>query len=176
MKIIHIKQFHKISSNPTSLVLEAVAQSQFLVAQTIKAHATCPVVREGLYEDMVETNLLMSDVAKTIFPHGLPDDFDQLTSLQKEFLYEEGAAFTLFYLGNIPAVYKAIHQKVSEELDSKIAEGQNELIFEPREQEAMQCAKEAAIKKCGRIDNATVILVFGRDHNFQPYCKKENFL
>ena len=99
----------------------------------------------------------------------------QWLMLQKRFLYENGAGLTLFYLGEIPKVYKSIHKEISENIDRKILKDNFELIFKPREEEAISCAKEAAIKQLGELNNATIILMFGKAHNFLPYCEKEEF-
>jgi len=178
MRIIHIKQLHKLpfEIKASSEVLNATIHSQFMVAQELKKHTRCPILREGLYEDASDASSNpLSDVAKMFFPKGFPTNFHELTSLQKEFLYDQGATFTLFYLGEIPSLYKSIHRDVSDIFDNQIAEGAYEKISAPREIEAIECAKEAAINYFGKKDDATVIIVFGGFHDFKPYCDKEGF-
>lgn len=138
-------------------------------------HPGYPVVLESLDEDVFNASLLpIADAAKQIFA-GFPKDFDYLTSLQKEFIYENSGTLTLFYLRKIPAVYKSIHKDKNAEINKNILEGKTEQIFVPREIEAIECAKEAALKQFGTLDNATVIIVLGRGHDLKPYCKKAGF-
>lgn len=182
MKIIHITQLHKppfgIKARPE--VIDSIVQSQFKVACEIKKHSDYPVLVEGLYKTAHdnrsdEESSTFSDVVKMIFPKGFPSDFNEINSLQKEFLYEKGAVCTLFYLGEIKSIYKSIHKNSSIAIDKAISEGEYRQIFAPRELEAIECAKEAALANFHDLDSATVFLVYGSGHDFKPHCDKEKF-
>ncbi len=178
VKIIHINQQHKLpfGIKPVPETVKATVQSQFMIAQELKKHLKCPILLEGLYEDGFNgTSLPFAHVAKMLFPKGFPKNFAELTQLQQDFLYDQGAVFTLFYLGEIPSMCKSIHKEASRIINKQISEGAYEKIHSPREIEAIECAKEAAIRQFGTLDNATVIIVFGGAHNFKPYCEKEGF-
>lgn len=180
MKIIHIKQRHNLPFNikPTDDYIESAAHSQFLVAQSIKKMKNYPILDEGLCEDILESANLepMSSIARAVFFDGMPDDFDELTSLQKEFLYDYGGAHTLLFLGDIHTLYKSIHRETAKEIDKRIENGNFLDMLVPREEEAMSCAKEIAINKFDNLDHATIIIVYGAAHDFSPYCKKEGFI
>jgi hypothetical protein len=178
MKIIHLHQQHKLpfGIKPIPEVIDATVQSQFMVAQEIKKRPRCPVLVEGLFEDVSDADSLkLSQVVKIIFPRSFPTDFNDLTPLQKNLLYDKGAVLTLFYLGEIPSIYKSIHKEASEAIERQISEGFYAQIFKPRETEAIACAKEAAIKHFKKLDGSTVIIVFGGGHDFKPYCDEERF-
>jgi hypothetical protein len=170
--LIHIKQRHKLSFGiqPNPEHIETVAQSQINVAKAIKEHPNCPVVCEGLYEDVGEDTSCrkIKTAAQLIFHHaGLPQDFKMLTPLQKKFLYENGGPVTLFFLREIPSIYKAIHKKVSIEIDKQISGDCTETSKwqKLREKEAMECTKEAAVKYYGDLNPSTVLVVFGAGHD-----------
>lgn len=156
MKIIHLQQRHKSPFGmATPEIIDTTVQSQFNLAQEIKKRSEYPVLLEGLYEDInfiSQSTSLLFDVVKMLFPQGFPTGFNELTELQKKFLYEEGTVMTLFYLRMIPAVYKTMDKATP---------------FCQREPEAIKHCKTVA------KDNGTVTLVYGRDHNFKPYCDKE---
>lgn len=187
MKIIHLACLHHLPDKSTSEVraqkpglFEEVARSQFLAARYIRANPNMPVLQEGATVD--QSSLRDVDIiTKIYFPNGFPDSYEELTSEQKEHLYEFGAARIMFGLGVIPALYKSIHESVGEAFDKKIekklAKGkyydQIDYVSIKREKEAIECAKEAAIERYGNAKDAEVIVVFGRAHNFKPLCAEQ---
>ena len=294
MKMIHIKQIHEAPILEPAFVtepreMEITVESQFQVAQELRKYKECPIVVEGNYKDEQDPKSQpLAAPAKKIFPEGFPSNYNKLTTLQKEFLYDKGAARTLFYLGEIPAIYKCTHHDeladnkeffkrfmnsfkshpaddkrelcllstkeeddiniksgkiyikplknaleyalldnddktiyrgkiTAEELGKKIDESMlkddsrqiikkckpmlirivkiiknrghlsdrlksifalktldlQEYVFDSREKEAIECAKEAAIQHYGKLENAQVIIVFGAAHNFKPHFDKE---
>jgi hypothetical protein len=178
MRIIHITQQHKLpfGMKPTSECVESTVQSQFKVAHEIKKHPEYPVLEEGLYENASEAKAYpFSGIVKMIFPDGFPNTYSDLTKLQKEFLYEEGAVRTLFYLGDIKSIYKSIHKDASDTVSKEISEGKYEHVFMPRELEAIECAKEAALENFRNLDDASIFLVYGGGHDFKPHCDRERF-
>lgn len=176
--MFHITQAHKLpfGMKPEPEYIETVIQSQLNVAQAIKEHKNRPVLVEGLHEDaFFDPDNEFNKAAKMIFPQGLQRNSKELTSLQREFLYSNGAAFTMLYLGEIPRLYKSIHKEASDVIDQQISSGDFEKIFSPREKEAIDCVKEAASKQSDNPNKTTVLLVYGGGHNFDSYCKLENF-
>lgn len=165
MKIIHIKNHHALPFpiKPNPEIFEMTVHSQWMVAQIIRKYPDFPVVSEGVDADITDApSRLMSVAANIIFPNGIPDKLEQISPLQKEFLYENGGDLTLFGSGEIPAIYKSVQTKLTS--------------FDPaREEEAIACAREAAMKRFGTLDNATILLVFGGAHNFKSLCEKEGF-
>jgi hypothetical protein len=176
MKIIVITQQHKLpfGIEPTQQIIDATIRLQLKVADELKKQPDYPIVIEGLCEDATEDDALsIADVVKWMFPAGIPTDFNELSGSQKDFLYKYGATRTLFYLGEILLLFKSIHKDVSDALDKRISQGDYQDIFALREIEAINCAKEAATKYCGKTEGATVILVFGGGHDFESRCRDE---
>lgn len=173
--MIHVAQAHKLpfGMKPSSEYVETVLQSQLQVAQAIRKYPGRPILVEGLYEDATfnpENPFNMA--ANMIFPQGLQfNDVNELTALQREFLYEYGAVFTLFYLGEISSLYKTIHKEASEIIDHQILSGDFDKIFNAREKETIECVKEAVATQ----SHDTVLVIFGAAHNFSPLCNNENF-
>jgi len=171
-------------AQPLPKVFDETVRSQFKVAKEIIKHPGCPVLKEGLIENVSDSAVypLAKVVKEILFPNGFPKHFNELTEVQKDFLYEEGAAITLFYLGEIPSIYKSIHKEVSDVIDKQISEqitiGEDKIevvtkYIPQRDMEAIECAKEAAIQHFGNFESATVIIVMGKHHDLKPYCDKE---
>lgn len=174
MKIIHIAQFHKIpfGAKPFPEVFDGVVRSQLSVARFIRQNPSFPVLVEGVYKDYeISENPILSFTAKMVFPDGIPEDFNALSSLQKDFLYDYGGPKTLLFLREIPVIYKSARKEIMENIDRKIKEGDAEYLLHPREREAIDCAKEVKANKLGDMENATVYLVFGAGHDFKKYCE-----
>lgn len=174
VKITHIKQLHMppISAKKIpAAIKEKVAQSEYLVARAIIDNPGVIVLKESLYEDytpevyrMSALNLMsIYHMARHVFPSGFPTTFFSLCQLQKDFLAEIGAPTLLFYLGNITHVYKASSESECKLVDAAFARGEFEVVFEPREKQAIHWAKQAAHQS----GNNNVFLVFGAVHNFE---------
>ncbi|OGT38924.1 MAG: hypothetical protein A3F12_01960 [Gammaproteobacteria bacterium RIFCSPHIGHO2_12_FULL_38_14] len=182
MRIIHINQAHKPAlANPPQEIIDEIIRSQFQVGQELKKYTGYPILLESLHKDLSDASSFSLEMAKIslsakiLFPEGFPKNFSNLDPIQKNFLYDQGVVFTLFYLGEIPVLYKSIHGEVRNNIDQQISEGRYGQVFTPRELEAIECAKETAIKTFKTLDKATIIIVFGGGHNFKPYCDKEGF-
>lgn len=122
-KIIHIKQMHAHPFASAEMItaadIEEIALSQFRVAMEIKKYPGCPIVSEGCYYDRVKP-LCIYDT-KTIFPDGFLDDFNKLTSSQKRALHDLGGAKILLDLGEIPGIYKSMHDAIANEHPARLA-------------------------------------------------------
>lgn len=170
MKITHLGQLHKkpFGHRPTQEFLECVVDSQLKVIAYIKAHPDVPVLHEGLSENYYGVRPDEKLKAQMIFPNGIPGK-SFLTHIQKEYLYNNGGVFALFYLGELEKVYKAIHPEVSVVINQGVANGNLSLILEPRQREAIACAQEVMLSN---PSTQSVILVFGDSHDFQRYASE----
>ncbi|MBA8667102.1 hypothetical protein H1Q59_04265 [Holosporaceae bacterium 'Namur'] len=111
-----------------------------------------------------------------IFPSGLPGNFKSLNSLQKEFIYEEGGAATLVYLGLLPKLYAAIDKDSYDLIQSEFKQGVYDKIFSYRKLIAMKHIKIAAEKYYENSSSQQkVILVYGGFHDFQEECDEYGF-
>lgn len=172
----HVKQMHmpRVSvSVVTPIVKEHVSYSQYHVARTILANPNTIVLDEGLYEDctpetaekLKKDPMGMFVVAKIIFPDGIPDQFEKLNQLQKDFIAEVGAPIVLFYLDQLTHVYKTSSEEENKKLESAVAKGDYSMVYEPREKQALFWAKQAAIKS----GKNHILLIYGADHNFERH-------
>lgn len=179
MKIIHLVQQNKLPSwiKSSPKIIEETVQSQFMIAQEIKKHPGFPVLVEGLSVDVsdVDSINLSHVVRKILFPDGFPWSFKKLTPLQKDFLYTEGAARTLFFLGVIPSLHRSTREEISNFIERETSKPLSWLKQAAHEIEAIVCAKKAAINRFQKLDGATVIIIFGSSYDFKPYCDERNF-
>jgi len=201
IEILHVAQSHgdpvksfdeHIESDGLKVaikLLDKIVQAQLKVVQTIKKYSNIPVVNEGcdrtlshpLTDDIA---IQLSDVIKEIFPQGIPEKLDSLTYVQKRLLYDYGAPFLLFMLGQITTLYRSCDE------DGELAEAEKHLssikndnyynklldiLDVPREKEAIQYAIEAIYLDNNKINttclpNRQVLLVYGSAHNFKRHC------
>lgn len=178
MKIIHIKKWHNIPFDikPGPEAIERATLAQFIIAHEIMKRPGYPVLVEEQQINISDPTIFPAKFAKMQFPEGISTDFNKLTLGQKNFLYTYGAAHTLFYLGKIPSIYKATHNENRDFIDIQISQGDirdNEKRFSARGIDAIECAKEAALINFKNLEDSTVILVFGRMHNFKPVCNTQ---
>jgi hypothetical protein len=174
IEFIHVQQMHSVDDlKPNKDLYEAVIHSQLAVAKAIKAHPECPVLLEALYEDGAHDSAFPAIHRKVQekFPTGFRYEFQELSYSQKKLIYSKGAPRILFFLGEIPGLYKTIHKEEGIAIDRQIAAGLTDGIFKPREEQAVLCVKEAAAK----IDVSKFLVIFGSAHNFKPFCKREGF-
>ncbi len=175
---IHVRQRHKLpfGISPSPYVYESIIKSQLKVVEVVKKYFDCPVVLESLYENTKERLPEMVIASKMLFPNGIPSTIEELNSAQKEFLYNEGGVFTLWFLEIIPSIYKGIHKEISNLFDSQIANGNMNSVFFEREKEAMECANEAlSLQRSSNQDRSIVLVVFGRQHDFGSLCGEYGF-
>lgn len=174
--------------------------SQYKVAQAIKEHPDCPVVLEGLSFHLKSS--IETEHFKKIFPKGLPENFEELTSNQKTALCEGGASI-LFNLGKISRLYRSVdfNSEVSKglrKIPTHIHNGNLEHDLQAsynryksimqltplREKEAIERAEEAVYLDYAekrKVENFilpkkfTVLIVYGAGHNFKSLCDDKGF-
>lgn len=199
-RILHFPQMHwrpEFRDNP--LAIDQVARSQFDLAHFLVENPEYVVFKEGLFEDIGPKAYADQEkdprslvlVARMIFPRGIPNKFDELSNLQKEFLAEIGAGLTLFYLGTIKEIHRTITPDESHRIDGAIEKKASELgglsssilaqhpeisrlIFHDREMAASQEVKSFLEKK-NTDSKAKVLLVFGSAHDFSAYFTHYSF-
>jgi hypothetical protein len=165
---------------------ERAARSQLKVAQAILEHPNCPVLDENLDCDITfdtirehkkeEKYLEETLKYEKLFPGGKLPEFEELNDSQKEVLCEYGAPQILHLLKKITAIYKSVHPEVYENFVKLAMSGDvkdvcDTKINSAREQEALACAREAAIKH----NHSTVLVVYGAGHNFKIQSKAAGF-
>lgn len=177
VKITHVKQCHIFPDATNRQKEEEIAPSQFLVAKTIMKNKDSIVVDEGINEDhtpehyqQTKSNALsFYHVVRHLFPRGMPDNYSELTAVQKIFLAENGASILLFYFGKISHIYKAHSEIESKENDELYRTGKD-IIFFPREKQAIYWSKKASIQG----NNKKILLVYGAAHDFEEAIEKAN--
>jgi hypothetical protein len=101
-ELIHLRQCHAVPDK--SNFVDAL-DSQVKIAVYLKANKDAAIVLEGLTEDYTpevrKVTAEMQKYAKSCFPAGIPSSSTEMSDSQKQFLYREGAARTMFYLGEI---------------------------------------------------------------------------
>lgn len=176
--IIHVKQSHAdtqiddyLNSTLTGCNVrgfEEVAQSQFMVAQTIINHPTYLVLQEGCKENLNKGNRhlyqsALSDV-KSAFASGFPANYLDLSEAQKICLVNHQAAYVLYLLGIIDNVYQTSDSsKIKEYLYKIEYENNKYFAFAAREIDALNFAKQHV----QLTNNPNILLIFGGQHNFE---------
>src|SRR3990167_4683780 len=135
MRIIHINQAHKPAlANPPQEIIDEIIRSQFQVGQELKKYTGYPILLESLHKDLSDASSFSLEMAKIslsakiLFPEGFPKNFSNLDPIQKNFLYDQGVVFTLFYLGEIPVLYKSIHGEVRNNVDQLLKLNEEQVI------------------------------------------------
>lgn len=182
---IHIAQKHASDMVvPSQKDIDEVVCSQLKVAEVIKKYIGYPVVVEGLTEDGNPEDVFEKtrEGARCMFPFGISSAITQLNEEQKKALYDLGAPQVMWFLGEMPSIYKAIHEEVSVSIDSAIDAELNsqdmninnvmKKMFLEREIEAIKCTGEA-LKKQQKFN--TALVVFGSDHDFRSLCYEYGF-
>ncbi len=208
IEILHVAQTHRDAlrtldehkanggTGAARNLLDMVVQSQLKVAQLIKKHPNTPVVSESCgrtlsYPLTDEVSIQIHKKIKEIYSQGMPEKLESLTDVQKRLLYEYGAPFLLFFLGQIKTLYRSSNEdgevaNAMKHMSSvKDSDNYNELLDildEPREKEAIQHAIEAIylddLKNNTtnlpnhQLLNRQVLLVYGSAHNFKRHCTK----
>lgn len=172
----HVKQAHDLPGLQLDpMGKEAVSYSQYHVAKTILAilaNRNAVVVAEGLEDHTPESAkelkmnpMNMFRAAKSIFRKGIPDKFEELNALQKQFLVEVTAPRVLFFLDQLTHIYQTSSKEERKELEIALSKDDYSMVFEPRERQALFWAKQAAIKS----GKNHILLIFGASHNFERH-------
>lgn len=105
---------------------------------------------------------------------GLLETFEDLSFEQKKFLVERGGSFTIFLLGKIPAIYRAVEAQTNSIILALFKNGTYipYYVDDLREKNAINYIKEAA-RNTGKQE-VEVILVYGGAHDFKNRIKSLN--
>lgn len=186
LKFILLGQRHRsLDGKPRDL--EIAVRSQMMIAQYILKNPNLPVVAEEQTKITSKNNLDKFTVNKIeeAFSGGFPEKIENLTHDQKACLYSYGAPVVLLALGLMQTIYPSIHEKEYKifvtKFKRKLSKGKHVVeidhAFSPREDELMKCVKEAALDHFGKLDGATVMVVYGigHHHNLESLCQKNQF-
>ena len=187
-RIIHIGQLHKNTfGNVSKKKFERIVKSQLKVIQVIKRYPDCPIAMEGRYVSLSRhPDSSDMELAKRIFPKGIPATIDELDESQKQFLYLNGGPETLWFLGQIPSLYRGASKEVEDEAEKFVTsemqkESDFEDIYDPTTEtyKILRTNREEALVKCVHEDcpdHDTVLVVYGNSHDFSDVCKKNGLL
>lgn len=201
----------------TTKEYEKVTQSQFQLMHTIIHYNRYPyrhlfVFDENIVTDYYDQNyfaLLSSggansdtyqrsdgrifqirerqNTARQLFSSGFPKYYEHLSKLQKDFLFNTGASLTLYFLGEIPKIYKVISPESFDLVKRNVQnlygqvelEGNDYWVFDFREEELR---KEVVnfLQKNNSSKNI-ILIAYGATHNIAdefanwPFQSGHNF-
>jgi hypothetical protein len=187
-ELIHLRQCHAVPDK--SNFVDAL-DSQVKIAVYLKANKDAAIVLEGLTEDYTpevrKVTAEMQKYAKSCFPAGIPSSSTEMSDSQKQFLYREGAARTMFYLGEIDFIKRSIDPVTSRKIDHEIERygtetygGSwhqfiktdpilNKLIMGDREKAAL-----SEVNQLISEGKTKIVLVFGGAHDFSRHLEKDS--
>ena len=143
-KIIHLPQWH-FFQNQSDRIKNTSALSQFQIMQTLlynkdlgqkfivfNEEAQKDYTQQSIKDDIKRPSYVKREMmnlselirqAKALFP-SIPQYFEELEIEQRNFLYENGAANLLYYLGKIDTIYKSIsesdYDRIFKEVDRSL--------------------------------------------------------
>lgn len=178
-RYLHLPQFHTTEDNSFE-EYEWIARSQFENAHQILEHPHAALIVEGITEKItrrdVKKEKLLMERARFLFPQGIPENFDDLSFSQRNFLANTGAAQTLLYLGKIHEILPAYSAKEEARIFNEVAEIRSrlnlkgksgyhipriyELVFTERERLTAQSAQKAG------KNYDEVLIIYGAAHDF----------
>lgn len=196
-EVTHLGQLHSVPGRGPEGFVDDVVASQLEIVRFLRKNRDTEVVLEGLTEDMTpalhkemsQKEVSMVSAAKAIFPKGIPDCTGNLDVVQREFLYEVGAASAMWYLGELAELHRAIAPATSEKIDADVLKRGyakygdamgfavafdkelKELIFDKREAAAF--AEVETLRKSGA---KKITLIFGAAHEFARFASPDNAL
>ncbi len=118
----------------------------------------------------------------------IPSTFEELNGPQKEFLYANGGPETLWFLGQIPSLYRGTSKEVEDEAEKlftlEMEKGSDTIlrdIYDPTTQtyKILRTKREEEVIKCVREDcqdRDTILVVYGNSHDFSSVCNENGFL
>ena len=124
--------------------------------------------------------------AQRSFGHGIPNYYEHLSPVQKDYLFNMGASFTAFLLGKIPRIYKVINPGHFISIRDRLLDssgrfnfqGKDHLVYDERE-----IALRTEVLNFWRSHNPRTIfmIAFGARHDFSnefvgfPFQSGHNF-
>ena len=204
--IVHFPMYHDpptLDYSPETY--ELVSKSQFQLLHTIldyhRSGRPLAVFDENInadsynynYIQVIESGQAQSDIytklngntynyteryrtAHHLFGQGFPSHYEYLTIHQKKYLFETGASLTLYFLKEIPQIYKVISKEkmklvkanLPENAFNSLDDGKNRYwIFTFRELELKKEIDSFFIRN--PIYNGLVFIAYGAEHDFSGY-------
>ena len=186
-RIIHLPQSHSTDYAQRISVgqKDAIMESQFKIAQYIDRRPDLPVFSEQATESTISINDFSQDIQHKLlqkgasyFPNGLPENFTDLSDVQKEKLMSLGGEFIQVMRGKTKTLHSVVgslerREKLYAPIDAwfktvkptttgyplEIAE----IVYTEREREALNQIKNHLEKNPKQQD---VILIYGANHDF----------
>ncbi|MDF2940233.1 MAG: hypothetical protein K0R66_875 [Gammaproteobacteria bacterium] len=186
-RFTHLGQFHIHPGwDKDRSAAERIIHSQFMVAQNLlemqASSSNMVVISESLNEDLdwdaINKNPQLavqlhdnSRAFKAKFPEGFPKRLESLNLEQQFWLAKLGAPTLLFFLGQLPLVYKSLpSDKVANALGMIFADGNIELDSSLIEQHSIHCLKRALemekAKSQDPVQAFHAVIVYGTHHDF----------
>ena len=161
--IVHFPMFHVPPTGQwTEPTYEKVAQSQFQLLHTIidysRSHRRISIFDEHVSTDAYDENYFQSlsrglasrdtytrldnrvfnleerlKSAQHLFGNGIPGYYEHLSMPQKDFLFQTGASFSLYFLKEIPRLYKTIALQKLKLVEANLRDQNNQLQLEGRD-------------------------------------------
>lgn len=181
-RVIFYPQLHQTAAMENDrIAMDMVAFSQWRILKFIASHPDLEVFRESLCDEApLNQNQgaenLPNRVARLLFRSmTVPSKFEDVTSLQRNFLYEEGGVLTAFYLGLISTVHSTTTSKFCEKWDAKMMGPVGPRIFARVQKEREYDAAVRIEKYLDDHPSKRALLVFGANHDFSEYFDRSEY-
>jgi hypothetical protein len=187
--LVHIKQQHKDPSVHDESDKEQVLWSQYNIIKSIRESLQrygkdTPVMSEGFNKTATQSDVtaLLRRIGTEEFRGPLPP-FESLTFMQRNALYEFGAAQCLFYAGEFEALHASISKEEDDEIRALTHGGLRVHTAKTPSEKSyvlyqLTTRREiAAINKVSALfadGNRVVLLVYGAFHEFASLARKES--
>lgn len=211
--IVHFPMYHYPADGHYALQIEEkVTQSQFQLLHTILDYSQAQsllVFDEHITTDDYNSQYFQSlssgqsgtyrradgrtfqmgermQTAQSYFSHGVPNYYEHLSALQKDFIFNMGASLTLFLLGKLQKVYKVISQEHFFSIRNRLLDpsgrlnlqGNDHIVYSERE----MALKTEVLNFWRNPAQGTIYLIaYGASHDFSddfsgyPFQSGHNF-
>jgi len=175
-RFIHVKQMHAVLEGfQTGDFNEAIVRSQLKVIEILRKHRECPILNENAPRTIQYEENGYAKYAQSVFPQGIPSNYEDLTVAQKQFLNDNGATYTMLYLKEITTVHKTLQNPA---LVKASMSSQRQIAAEPdeeRERQTIALAREIlGSAACSHQSRPAVVVVYGAAHDFTQLCHKND--
>jgi len=184
--ITHIPGIHVIEAiGMEKVALEEVAFSEFYSLQAILETKNPAVIEEAqdeLITSAARQTKYQAEVIKAnqLFPQGVPANYEELTGAQRIFLAHQGAARTLYYLGNLNEIYPSMPKERFESIwkDIERSEAKNGFSHEDTQKIVMEVREKAVLEHVQNViapsipTTRPIIITYGGAHQFGSHASK----